>query len=86
MKIFDPAGNPAPVATESTAEIARLRKVVEAAYIDGALSFGGFSQEVADRALAKFNDGSDAKEWRDDPEYWVECQDLSSAPPMEGEE
>lgn len=52
---------------ELMAEIERLRLLVETAYVEGALDFGGFNEATAARAERKFPH-SDAALWRDDPD------------------
>lgn len=66
-------GNEAARMREAAAEIERLRDVVEAAYIEGALTFGGFTQNTGDRALERFP-VSDAFRWREDPAEWAADQ------------
>jgi hypothetical protein len=62
-------GNEATRMRDAANEIERLRLLVETAFCDGALHFGGFTPETNERALAKFR-VSDSARWLESREEW----------------
>lgn len=74
------AGDPrfavsADLAREAADEIERLRGVVKAAYVEGALDFGGFNEVTGEKAQARFP-VTDSARWVESPEAWREdCED-----------
>lgn len=57
------------IAKAGAAEIERLRELVKAAYVEGALDFGGFCDRTHTVAEDRYS-GSDVARWVDDVDAW----------------